>query len=80
MMAIDIPAFTDRGEFDELFGSLEDYVTQPPFREGQEVVTAGVPERRRMAQRLADGIDVDDETWRQVCEGGALVGVDPLEV
>lgn len=80
MLAIDIPAFTERGEFDELFGGLSDHVQQPPFREGQEVITPGVPERRRMAQRLADGIDVDEETWRQVCEGGALVGVAALEV
>ncbi len=80
VLALDISAFTDRGEYDSIFGGLIDHVKQPPHREGQEVLTAGEPERRRTAQRLADGIDVDDQTWRQVHEGGELVGVAPLDV
>jgi uncharacterized oxidoreductase len=82
MLALDVSAFIDRGEFDALFGGLQEHVTQPPYREseGGEVITAGVPERRRMAQRLADGIDVDEETWRQVCEAASLVGVEALAV
>ena len=80
VLALDIGAFTDRGEYDGIFGGLIDHVQQPPHREGQEVLTAGEPERRRMAQRLADGIDVDDETWRQVCEGASMVGVEALQV
>jgi uncharacterized oxidoreductase len=81
MLAMDVSAFIDRGEFDGSFSGLVEHVTQPPYREGyEEILTAGDPERRRMAQRLADGIDVDEETWRQVCEAGAVVGVEALGV
>lgn len=80
LLAIDIPSFTERGEYDELFDGLVQHVKQPPHHEDEEVLTAGEPERRRMAQRLADGIEVDDETWRQVIEGASMVGVEPLAV
>ncbi|MDA0352182.1 MAG: Ldh family oxidoreductase [Chloroflexi bacterium] len=80
MMALDISAFTERGEFDEMFGGLDQHVKKAPVQPGREVITPGVPERRRMAQRLADGIDVDEETWRQVCEAASMVGVAALAV
>jgi len=81
LMALDIGSFIDRDEFLESFIGLNDWVTQPPFREGtDEVLTAGQPERRRMAELLANGINLDDETWRQVTEAAGIVGVEPLEV
>ena len=48
MMAIDIPAFTERGSFDEMFTGLDQHVKQPPVQKDGEVITPGVPERRRM--------------------------------
>ena len=81
LMALDIGSFIDRGEFAESFLGLNEWVTQPPFREGtDEVLTAGEPERRRMAERLANGIDLDDETWRQMMEAGAMFNVAPMAV
>jgi uncharacterized oxidoreductase len=31
------------------------------------VLVAGEPERIRRAERLANGIPIDDTTWRQIC-------------
>ena len=80
-MALNIGSFISPEEFNESFGSLNKHVTQPPFREGNdEVLTAGEPERRRMAERLANGIELDDETLRQMNEAAAMVGVGALEL
>ena len=55
---------------DALTGLVE-YVTAPPIAPGfDEILTAGEPERRRMAQRQQDGIPLDDATWEQI-EGAA---------
>jgi LDH2 family malate/lactate/ureidoglycolate dehydrogenase len=36
---------------------------------------AGEPERKMMALRLADGFEIDDKTWHDICEAGKKVGV-----
>ena len=52
-----------------------------PFREGtDEVLTAGEPEQRRMAEHLANGIELDDEALRQMNEATGMVGVGALEL
>ena len=45
-----------------------------------EALTAGEPERRRRVGRLADGLDLDDETCHQVTEAGGIVGGEPMEL
>ena len=81
LMALDIGSFIDPGEFAASFAGLNEHVTGPPFREGtDEVLTAGQPERRRMADRLVNGIELDDETWRQMMEAGNMVGVGPMDL
>jgi len=79
VLALNISTFTNQSSFYEIFDGLIDHVTQEPFREGQEVITAGEPERRHMDQRLANGIEIDNQTWQQVQESGETVGVTPLE-
>jgi uncharacterized oxidoreductase len=80
MMAIDPERFAGLGPFTDALSGLIDYVKQPPFAEGfDEVLTAGEPERRRMADRLAQGIELDDETWRQIAGAAASVGVGMYE-
>jgi uncharacterized oxidoreductase len=38
---------------------------------GEEILFPGEPERRRKAERCRDGIEVDEETWRQLQEARA---------
>lgn len=40
------------------------------------VMLPGDPERKARAERLANGINVDPETWRQIVEAGESVGID----
>ena len=80
MLAIDPANFVGLGPFEHALSGLIEYVKQPPFAEGAgEVLTAGEPERRRKAERSASGIELDDETWRQVGAAAASVGVGPYE-
>ncbi len=65
-----IDAFTER--FDELVGHVKSSTLAPGVN---EIIVAGEPERRVMDVRLRDGIEVDDETWRQIANAAASVGV-----
>ena len=49
----------------------------PPLDPREPVLTPGDPERATMQQRLADGIPVDAETWRELVEAGGSVGLEP---
>ena len=78
-IAVDPERFVGLGPFEDELASLLDYVKQPPYAEGfDEILTPGEPERRRMAERR-DGIPLDDETWRQIAEAAASVGVGPYD-
>lgn len=41
-----------------------------------EVMVAGDPERRKMAQRREAGIDVEDATWQELMVAAEMVGLD----
>ena len=74
-IAVDPQRFAGLDPFEGELAGLLDYVKQPPYAEGfDEILTPGEPERRRMAERR-DGLDLDDETWRQIGEAAASVGV-----
>lgn len=47
-----------------------------PRDPAKPVLLPGEPERLSKAKRLADGIPVDAETWRQIVAAGRVVGVD----
>lgn len=58
-----------------------DWVLQAPPGPGTDtVLIAGDPERERRRKRLADGIDVDDTTWREILAAAEAVGLDPAGV
>jgi uncharacterized oxidoreductase len=80
VMAIDIARFRPPEDFAAAFGGLLDYVQSPPFAPGVERITVpGEPERAARRAR-AEGVAIDDETWRQLVEAGESVGVPPLTV
>ena len=75
-LAIDPERLAGHDAFTGAMGRLIDYVKQPPYAEGfDEILTAGDYEQRNAAKRLADGIELDDETWRQINEAAAAVNV-----
>ena len=76
IMAIDVAHFTPLATFVELMSGLGAHVKEPPYQPGvSEVLLPGEPERRTRAQRLRDGVPLDDETWKQTVEAAAALGV-----
>lgn len=79
LIALDISRFLPIEDFQRAFDALVAFDKQPPYAPGhEEILTAGEPERRRMAIRLQTGIDLDPATWRQIGEAAVEVGVEPL--
>ena len=80
MTVIDPEHFAGRGPFEHSLSNLIEMVKEPPFAEGfDEVMTAGEPERRRKADRLVSGIELEDTTWAQLVEAGVEVGAGPYD-
>ncbi len=59
------------GAVETLIAHVKSTPTLPGF---DQVLLPGEPELRTRAQRLQDGIDVEDETWRQIEQAAAMVG------
>jgi uncharacterized oxidoreductase len=46
---------------------MTDYITaSPPAHPDEPVLIPGDPERRTRAARIANGVPIDDETWREL--------------
>jgi len=66
-MVLDPSRFLPLESFTSGLDELVEFVKEPPYApDHEEILIAGEPERRRMAARLANGIELDDETWRQI--------------
>ncbi len=80
MIALDIAKFTSLDEFYEHVDGLVAHVKASPTAPGfDEILVPGEIEARQTEQRLREGIPIDDETWRQIQETAAEVGVPELE-
>jgi len=67
---------SSKEQFELETNSFIDWVYQSPASEaGVPVMLAGEPERKMMALRLANGFEIDDKTWHDICEAGKKVGV-----
>ena len=79
MIVLDIANFTPLNDFydhvDELVAHVKASPTAPGF---EEILTPGEVEARQTELRLRDGIPIDDETWRQIQETAAEVGIPEL--
>lgn len=75
MYLVDVEQFLPRDEFDAL---METYVANIKGSKRlpgvDEIYLPGEIERRRREDRLANGIEVPDETWRQLNELAAKLG------
>jgi uncharacterized oxidoreductase len=67
-------ALGDRAAFDAEVARIVAFVTASPPSDGP-VLVPGDPERATRADRLANGIPIEDETWKQIANAGASVGV-----
>jgi uncharacterized oxidoreductase len=80
MIALDIANFTSLDDFYEHVDGLVSHVKASPTAPGfDEILTPGEIEARQTARRLREGIPIDDETWRQIQETAAEVGIPELE-
>lgn len=76
LMAIRIEAFTGPDNFQEEVDTFVDFLKSSRRLPGvNEILLPGEGEHRRRTSLEADGVTVDDETWRQLCETGTQVGV-----
>ena len=74
-MIVDPERIGDRKAFDAEVEAIVAFVTaSKPAEEGGAVLVPGDPERRMRAERLANGIPIEAETWRQIVEAGRSVG------
>jgi uncharacterized oxidoreductase len=74
-MIIDPEAFGDRAAFDAEVDRILAFVTGSQPSGDRPVLVPGDPERQIRAERLANGIPIDAETWRQIVAAGKSVGV-----
>jgi len=69
MYLVDIAAFTELDDFQALVSQYIAHVKSAETTEGvDEILMPGEIELRRREQRQANGVDVPEETWRQISE------------
>ncbi|HLT02257.1 MAG TPA: malate/lactate/ureidoglycolate dehydrogenase [Geminicoccaceae bacterium] len=73
---VDPEVFGDRsrlqGEIEALIGYVKSARPRPGF---EEVLVPGEPERRRRAERLAHGIELDERTWAEILDAARKLGL-----
>jgi uncharacterized oxidoreductase len=76
LVVIDPGRMTDRAWLADEITAMTDYVTaSPPRKAGAPVLIPGDPERLSRAKRIAEGVPIDDETWREIVEAARGVNV-----
>ncbi len=72
---VDPDAVGDKAAFDEEVTAMIEYIYASETATGVDaVLLPGDPERRAKAQRLKDGIDVDDNSWADFLKSGERAG------
>jgi len=78
---IDPARLAHSGVFGAEMNAFLDWVKASPPQPGvDQVRVAGEPERETRAERLANGIPVDANTWQELLAAAALLGRDPAEL
>ncbi|MBI4636356.1 MAG: Ldh family oxidoreductase [Candidatus Rokubacteria bacterium] len=76
MVCLDVQRFLPLPRFHEEVMALFGWVRSAPLASGaKEILIPGEPEARMEGERRVHGIPVEDETWRQIQECAAEVGV-----
>ena len=75
-IVIDPAGFRDDIPFHAEIDKLQDWVKSSRVRPGAgEILVPGDPERIATAERLAEGIAIDDTTWNEIVECGLSLGL-----
>jgi uncharacterized oxidoreductase len=75
-IAIDPARLIDRDWLRDEIAAMTAYITaSPPSRPDEPVLIPGDPERRTRAERVANGIPIDDETWRELVAAARGINV-----
>ncbi len=75
-IVIDPTRLTEQNFIASEMKAMCDYVRASPPRKGEEnVILPGDPERAQRVARKSSGIEIDDETWRQIIEAAAAFDV-----
>ena len=75
-IVIDPARLIDRQWLQDEIAAMTAYITaSPPSRADEPVLIPGDPERLNRAQRLRDGVPIDDETWRELTAAARTVNV-----
>jgi hydroxycarboxylate dehydrogenase B len=78
---IDPEVFGSRRQLQGEIAALIGYVKSAQPRAGfDEVLVPGEPERRRHAERLAGGIDVDERTWTEILGAARMLGLGEAQI
>jgi uncharacterized oxidoreductase len=78
---IDPEVFGPRARLLDEIAAMIAYIKSARPRPGfEEVLVPGEPERRRRAERLAHGIEVDQATWAEILAAAATLGLAPDRV
>jgi uncharacterized oxidoreductase len=76
MICLDVARFVPLPEFHKQVAGLFSFVKSAPLAQGsKEILIPGEPEARLEAERLRDGIPIEDETWNQIEGVAAELGV-----
>ncbi|HEX2648005.1 MAG TPA: malate/lactate/ureidoglycolate dehydrogenase [Candidatus Dormibacteraeota bacterium] len=75
-IVIDPERLVDRQWLVDEIAAMTAYITaSPPQKPGEPVLIPGDPERQMRARRLAEGVPIDDETWREVAAAARTINV-----
>ena len=75
-VVIDPSHLVDRAWLVAEIKAMTDYVTgSPPVTPDAPVLIPGDPERQSRAERIVEGVPIDDETWREIIEAARGVNV-----
>jgi hydroxycarboxylate dehydrogenase B len=75
-IVIDPSRLVDRQWLREEIAAMTAYITaSPPRRADEPVLIPGDPERQSRARRIAEGVPIDDETWREIVEAARGVNI-----
>src|SRR5712691_2912056 len=76
LIVIDPARLAEPGWLNDEIRAMTDYITaSPPRNPGEPVLIPGDPERLMRARRIAEGVPIDDETWREFAAAARTVNV-----
>ena len=76
MYLVDVSAFTELDDYQEMLARYVAHIKAARKLPGvEEILMPGEIEMRRQQQRSAEGVDVPEETWRQISELAASLDV-----